>query len=406
MPCARRCARRTTRARSDAGAAPPSSGATPTFQRAGALHRGRAGPSPPAPPALRDWPSRAARLKVLATPVVPRGPGGAVDEPRTFNAEEDPIFKARGCCPWPRPSMASRSRGKRIGVLLAAYDWEQLGEVVEPALARARAGARSRASPWRCAGRTSTLLFNSKAGGPQAGRHGRADRRGGINGPESRDVGDGWRFVASVDPAEAYRLLTQVDVLGNRAGGAVRGGWPCWRLLPAGPAHHPAPDLPECRWWAASSRRGTSACSFEAEPPEGRGGRAGRTPSRRWWTNLRGTTTGLQQRHAACSATPWPSWTQRQPAAGAEHRPPGRRAPADAGDGAGDQADLAGGLGEGGRGAERGRARRGGGPPGRGRPRREPGRLRGAARAGGRRWPSASPSSTSAASRLAELPRR
>jgi methyl-accepting chemotaxis protein len=99
-----------------------------------------------------------------------------------------------------------------MGVLLAAYDWERLGKVVEPALARARRRSQS-SFALEVRRPDGTLLFNTKGGVPP--RRGAARVTVEVsNGAELRDVGDGWRFVASVDPDEAYRVLAQADLLG------------------------------------------------------------------------------------------------------------------------------------------------------------------------------------------------
>jgi methyl-accepting chemotaxis protein len=159
------------------------------------------------PPELRGA-FEGRELKVLATPWF----RAAQEEQVTsegFKAEEDPAFKGR-VLPLALP-IYGITAPRKLGVLLAAYDWERLGKVVEPALARARRRSQS-SFALEVRRPDGTLLFNSKAGASRQSR--------GLvtvevtDGPEPRDVGDGWRFVASVDPSEAYRLLTQVDVLG------------------------------------------------------------------------------------------------------------------------------------------------------------------------------------------------
>jgi methyl-accepting chemotaxis protein len=126
-----------------------------------------------------------------------------------LSAAEDPAFGARVLplavpvfgTPEPRP----------LGVLLAAYDWGQLGKVVAPALTRGR-GRDLSSFVIEVQRRDGTVLFSSGALA--------AARRAGMltatvdNGTELRDVGDGWSFVARVDPAEAYRPAANVGALG------------------------------------------------------------------------------------------------------------------------------------------------------------------------------------------------
>jgi methyl-accepting chemotaxis protein len=97
--------------------------------------------------------------------------------------------------------------GRRLGVLLAAYDWGQVGEVVKTALARARARKNdSFALEVRTA--SGTVLFNSR--GHQAWNVPDAVAVEAIDGEEIRDVGDGWHFVALSDPAEVYVLIDRM----------------------------------------------------------------------------------------------------------------------------------------------------------------------------------------------------
>jgi methyl-accepting chemotaxis protein len=126
-----------------------------------------------------------------------------------FTAVEDPAFKGR-VLPLALP-IYGVTEPRKLGVLLAAYDWERLGKVVEPALARAR---RRSLSSFALEVRKpdGVLLFDSKGGAAKPGA-------GMVtvevsNGSELRDVGDGWRFVARVDPDEAYRVLNRADALG------------------------------------------------------------------------------------------------------------------------------------------------------------------------------------------------
>ena len=87
----------------------------------------------------------------------------------------------------------------RIGVLLGAYDWAQVAQVMKGALARARARSQqSFALEVRRA--DGGLLFSSRAA--DAAPVANPVSSVAINGTTLRDVGDGWRFVALVDPAE------------------------------------------------------------------------------------------------------------------------------------------------------------------------------------------------------------
>ncbi|MGZ3458551.1 MAG: methyl-accepting chemotaxis protein, partial [Archangium sp.] len=121
--------------------------------------------------------------------------------------EEDPVFGMQ-VLHLAAPVMESRG-GRRLGVLLAAYDWGQVGEVVKAALARARARKNeSFALEVRTA--SGALLFDSR--GQDAWHVPNAVAVEAINGPEIQDVGDGWRFVALSDPEEVYASVHQLRV--------------------------------------------------------------------------------------------------------------------------------------------------------------------------------------------------
>jgi methyl-accepting chemotaxis protein len=159
------------------------------------------------PPGLRAA-FEGRELKVRSTPWF----RAALEEHVTsegFSAAEDPAFQGR-VLPLALP-LYSVTEPRKLGVLLAAYDWERLGKVVAPALARAR---RRSLSSFALEVRRpdGTLLFDSKGGAarPAAGMVTVEVS----NGAELRDVGDGWRFVARVDPEEAYRVLAHADALG------------------------------------------------------------------------------------------------------------------------------------------------------------------------------------------------
>jgi methyl-accepting chemotaxis protein len=104
------------------------------------------------------------------------------------------------------------STNKRLGVLMAAFDWAQVGELVRPALARA--GQRELKSFALTVRRQDgTVLFDSRddaAAAPQATGLLTVEA---LNTDEVRDVGDGWRFVALVDPDEAYAPVDRVRLL-------------------------------------------------------------------------------------------------------------------------------------------------------------------------------------------------
>jgi methyl-accepting chemotaxis protein len=118
--------------------------------------------------------------------------------------QTDPFF-GRRVLPLAVPVLSPIS-GARIGVLLAAFDWGQVGSVVAGALERAHArGQQSFALEIRAADGTS--LFDSRE--PGAALPAEPVQQEALNETQVRDVGDGWRFVATVDPQEAYAPLTR-----------------------------------------------------------------------------------------------------------------------------------------------------------------------------------------------------
>jgi methyl-accepting chemotaxis protein len=126
-------------------------------------------------------------------------------------SQEDPVFGMQ-VLHLAAPVMEARG-GRRLGVLLAAYDWGQVGEVVKAALARARSRKNeSFALEVRTA--SGAVLFDSR--GKDAWNIPNAVAEQAINGPEVPDVGDGWRFVALSDPEEVYATMHQL-----RAGTAL-----------------------------------------------------------------------------------------------------------------------------------------------------------------------------------------
>jgi methyl-accepting chemotaxis protein len=142
-----------------------------------------------------------------------------------LSAEKDPAF-GRRVLPLAAPVMSPLS-GARLGVLLAAYDWSLVGGVVRDAVRRAHERAQqSFALEVRRA--DGTLLFDSRP--PDAPPFTRAVSEEALNGTELKDVGDGWRFVAKVDAAEAYAPMTQAatgafGLLALFLGLAVLGSW-------------------------------------------------------------------------------------------------------------------------------------------------------------------------------------
>ncbi|HEX8436800.1 methyl-accepting chemotaxis protein [Archangium sp.] len=119
--------------------------------------------------------------------------------------EEDPVFGMQ-VLHLAAPVMDSRG-GRRLGVLLAAYDWGQVGEVVKAALVRARS-RKNDSFALEVRTEAGTLLFDSR--GLDARRMPNPVVAEAINGPEIADVGDGWRFVALSDPEELYATVNQL----------------------------------------------------------------------------------------------------------------------------------------------------------------------------------------------------
>ncbi|WP_141592938.1 methyl-accepting chemotaxis protein [Myxococcus sp. AB056] len=96
----------------------------------------------------------------------------------------------------------------RMGVLLAAFDWAHVDQLVQPALARAhqRALKSFAITLQRPDG---TLLYDSRGANAQGNDTLLAVTA--VNGTDVRDVADGWHFVARVDPAEAYAPVVRVN---------------------------------------------------------------------------------------------------------------------------------------------------------------------------------------------------
>jgi methyl-accepting chemotaxis protein len=144
----------------------------------------------------------------------------------SLSAEKDPVF-GRRVLPLAAPVQSPLEGGARIGVLLAAYNWSQVGDVVRSAVRRSQErGLGSFALEVRKA--DGSLLFDSRpADAPPLHRPVSEEA---LNGPEDRDVGDGWRFVARVDAREAYAPLAQaatgaLGLLGFFLALSIVGAW-------------------------------------------------------------------------------------------------------------------------------------------------------------------------------------
>ncbi len=130
--------------------------------------------------------------------------------------EEDPVFGMQ-VLHLSAPVMEERG-GRRLGVLLAAYDWGQIGGVMRASLDRARSrGHESFALVVRAPG--GQRLIDTRGANahevPGAVQVDAFNDKGDI-----QDVGDGWRFTAMADPQEIYR---EVDQLGSVVVGLTLG---------------------------------------------------------------------------------------------------------------------------------------------------------------------------------------
>ncbi len=138
---------------------------------------------------------------------------------------KDPIFQRR-VLPLAVPVVSPMS-GARIGVLLAAFDWEQVGSVVAGALERSRARGQQSFALEVLAPDGTSLYDSHTAGAERAARPVEARA---TNERAVRDVGDGWHFVATVDPEEAYAPVERAARLATLLlvaclGLAVLGAW-------------------------------------------------------------------------------------------------------------------------------------------------------------------------------------
>jgi methyl-accepting chemotaxis protein len=138
---------------------------------------------------------------------------------------EDPIFGVRVLSL--AVPVVDPSSDRRMGVLLAAFDWAQVDSLVQPALSRSH--QRSLDSFALVLRREDgTVLFDTR------GEAARGDAGllavEAVNGTDVRDVGDGWRSVALVDPDEAYAPVDRLRGVALLAGLgflvlAVAGAW-------------------------------------------------------------------------------------------------------------------------------------------------------------------------------------
>ncbi|MBJ6761537.1 methyl-accepting chemotaxis protein [Myxococcaceae bacterium JPH2] len=139
--------------------------------------------------------------------------------------EVNPIYQGQ-VLPLAVPVLEAATH-RRLGVLLAAFDWGQVSEVVKPALARAALrGHQSFAL--KVLRPNGQVLFDSRGDGAHDDRERLVVAA--VDGVSVRDVGDGWRFEALVDPDEAYAPLIQARaiVLSLTAlfvAAAVAGSW-------------------------------------------------------------------------------------------------------------------------------------------------------------------------------------
>ncbi|RKH55571.1 methyl-accepting chemotaxis protein [Corallococcus llansteffanensis] len=124
----------------------------------------------------------------------------------------DPFF-ARPVMPLALPVLSPIS-GARVGVLLAAYDWNQLEQVVAGALQRAHDRGQ-RSFTLDILGPEGARLYSSRA--PGLASPPRAVRAQALDEDTTRfAAGHGWRFVAELDAQEAFlplRRFLQLSLL-------------------------------------------------------------------------------------------------------------------------------------------------------------------------------------------------
>ncbi len=165
-------------------------------------------------PALRDsfWGQEAA---VRATPWFKEAQRGRFTSETLL--QEDPVFGMR-VLHLATPVMESKG-GRRLGVLLAAYDWGQVGEVVKAALERARSRGHD-SFALEVLTPSDEMIFDSR--GQEARSIPDAVSVEAVDGRDFQDVGDGWRFRALADPREIYAPVNRfAKVVGGMTAGVV-----------------------------------------------------------------------------------------------------------------------------------------------------------------------------------------
>ncbi|HEX8820234.1 MAG TPA: methyl-accepting chemotaxis protein [Archangium sp.] len=125
-----------------------------------------------------------------------------------LSSEKDSAF-GRRVMPLAAPVLSPLS-GARIGVLLAAYNWSQVGDVVRASMQRAHQRSQGSFS-LEVRRADGSLIFDSRpADAPPLSRPVSEEA---INGTDVQDVGDGWHFVARVDAAEVYAPMRQAATI-------------------------------------------------------------------------------------------------------------------------------------------------------------------------------------------------
>ncbi|MCY1039876.1 methyl-accepting chemotaxis protein [Corallococcus sp. bb12-1] len=114
----------------------------------------------------------------------------------------DPFF-GRPVMPLALPVLSPIS-GARVGVLLAAYDWNQLEHVVAGALHRSKERGQ-RSFTLEILDRDGGRLYSSRAKGVT--EPSRTVRAQAFDAPQLAEAGRHWRFVAAMDAEEAFQPL-------------------------------------------------------------------------------------------------------------------------------------------------------------------------------------------------------
>ncbi|RKH10136.1 methyl-accepting chemotaxis protein [Corallococcus sp. CA053C] len=139
----------------------------------------------------------------------------------------DPYF-ARPVMPLALPVLSPVS-GARVGVLLAAYDWGQLRQVVEGALQRSHDRGQS-SFTLDILGPEGSRLYSSRTPGvPPPSQVVQAQA---LNATTRFAAGQGWRFAAEVDADEAFLPLRRFLQISLLAVAAFLGlaAWAAWAL--------------------------------------------------------------------------------------------------------------------------------------------------------------------------------